>query len=201
MARTFFNRINVPLDQGYIPQIRFKLFGQWDTAIRTLNKLSPAVKEASLAAQLKVCQDICKRVKTHLRKQDLDWEPLNSEYLEKKEDIGFSPLTLIAYGTYYNNIETWQVGNQHLAFVGVRRGIYTKNLRGKRSRLDVATIAAVHEFSNGTKIPRRPLWNPTIREMDGTKGIQKLFVGELRKGLKKRGIPVKDFTYSKIFKK
>lgn len=201
MARTFWNKTNTPLNQGFIPGIKFKLFGQWDETIRVLNKLSPAIKESSLIAQMKVCQDICKRVKNHLRKQDLNWEPLSENYLKRKEEYGFSSLILWAYGNYYNNIQAWQIGNQHFAYVGVKKGIYTKTLSGKRSRLDIATIAGVHEFSNGIKVPRRPLWNPTIREMDGTKGIQKLFVGFLRKELRARGIPVKDYTFSKIFKK
>jgi hypothetical protein len=47
-------------------------------------------------------------------------------------------------------------------------------MNGKRSRLDIATIATIHEFSRGKRIPRRPLWNPTIKEMGSSKGIQKI---------------------------
>lgn len=201
MPRSFFNKTNTPLNQGFIPKVNFKLFGQWDQAIKTLNKLSPAVKECSLIAQMKVCQAICKRVKDHLKKQDLDWQPLSEDYLARKSEYGFSGLILWAYGNYYNNIQAWQVGNQHIAYVGVKKGVYTKDLKGKRSRLDIATIAAVHEFSNGKKIPRRPLWNPSIREMGGSKGISIDFIGYLRKELRNRGIPVRDIKYSNIFKK
>lgn len=193
MARTFFNKTNVPLNQGFIPRIEFKLFGQWDETIRILNKLSPTVKECSLIAQMKICQDICKRVKNHLKNQDLNWEPLSEKYREAKTNAGLGGETLIAYGQYYNNIEAWQKGNQHLAFVGVKKGIYTRRLSGKRSRLDVATIAAIHEFSNGIKLPRRPLWNPTIREMGGAPGIKKAYVKHLVGSLRVRGIPVKQF--------
>lgn len=198
MARTFFNKNNVPLNQGYIPRIEFKLFGQWEETIRTLNKLSPAVKECSLIAQIKICTDICKRVKKHLKNQDLNWEPLSSDYSKRKSEAGLEGGTLIAYGTYYNNITTWQKGNQHLAFVGVKKGIYTKNLKGKRSKLDVATIAAVHEFSSGRIIPKRPLWNPTIREIGGVSGIKNMYVKHLVGSLRVRGIPVK--AYFNIFK-
>lgn len=193
MAGTFFNRKNVPLNQGFIPKLQFKLFGQWDETIRVLQKLSPAIKEGSLIAQTKVCHEICKRVKSHLKKQDLSWEPLSDAYEKKKLEAGLEPSTLIAYGNYYNNIQVWAVGNQHFVYVGVKRGVYTKDLRGRRSRLDVATIASVHEFSNGVRLPKRPLWNPTIREMGGAPGLKKLYVKHLVGVLRVRGIPVKQF--------
>ena len=197
MARTFFNKKNVALNQGFIPRIEFKLFGQWDETIRVLNKLSPTIKECSLIAQMKICKDICKRVKAHLKNQDLNWQPLSQAYKKKKSEAGLDSGILIAYAQYYNNIEAWQKGNQHYAFVGVKKGIYTKNLRGKRSRLDVATIAAVHEFSTGRKMPKRPLWNPTIAEMGGAPGLKKLYVKHLVGSLRVRGIPVK--AYFNIF--
>lgn len=197
MARTFFNKTNVPLNQGFIPRIEFKLFGQWDETIRVLNKLSPAIKECSLIAQMKICKEICKRVKKHLKQQDLNWEPLSHEYSKRKSEAGLEGGTLIAYGNYYNNIEAWQKGNQHIAFVGVKKGIHTRGLNGKRSRIDVATIAAIHEFSSGRRIPRRPLWNPTIAEMGGAPGLKKMFVKHLVGSLRVRGIPVK--AYFNIF--
>jgi len=193
MARTFLNKLNVPLNQGFIPRLQFKLFGQWDETIRTLNKLSPTVKECSLIAQTKICNEICKKVKGHLKNQDLNWEPLTDKYMKRKEEEGLSGDILMAWGNYYNNIQVWTVGNQHFVYVGVKRGIYTKDVRGKRSRIDVATIAMVHEFSSGIKLPRRPLWNPTIAEMGGALGLKKLYVKHLVGSLRVRGIPVKSF--------
>lgn len=197
MARTFLNKTNVALNQGFIPRVEFKLFGQWDETIRVLNKLSPTVKQCSLIAQMKICLQICKMVKNHLKNQDLNWEPLSGEYAKRKEEAGLEGGTLIAYGAYYNNITAWQKGSQHFAFVGVKRGIYTKNLQGKRSRLDIATIAAVHEFSSGRRVPKRPLWNPTIAEIGGAPGLKKLYVKHLVGSLRVRGIPVK--AYFNIF--
>lgn len=197
MARTFLNKTNVALNQGFIPRVEFKLFGQWDETIRVLNKLSPTVKQCSLIAQMKICLQICKMVKNHLKNQDLNWEPLSGEYAKRKEEAGLEGGTLIAYGAYYNNITAWQKGSQHFAFVGVKKGIYTKNLQGKRSRLDIATIAAVHEFSSGRRVPKRPLWNPTITEIGGAPGLKKLYVKHLVGSLRVRGIPVK--AYFNIF--
>lgn len=191
MARTFYNKNNTPLNIDGRRMIQFKTFGQWDETIRVIQKLNPSIKACSVAAQMMVCNDIAKRVKAHIRNQDLNWPKLSPEYKKKKSKAGFNPKILLATKTYYNNIGVWRIGNQHFVFVGVRRGIYTYEVNGKRSRLDVATIAAIHEFSSGRKVPRRPLWNPTIAEMGGASGIKGVFVTELVKRLRAKGIPIK----------
>lgn len=170
--------------------VHFQLFGKWGEAIKTLQRLSPSIKQASIAAQSMVAKEIARRVKEHLRQQDLPWRPLSQKYKSQKSAKGWDKRILIGTGTYYHAIEVFTKGSQHLAFVGVRRGIYGKTLDGKKSRLQVAEIAAIHEFSYSAK-RRRPLWNPTIREMGGTKGIKELYLQHLYKQLKRRGIPLR----------
>lgn len=182
---------------GIIPKITFKLFGDWDKTIRILQKIGPDVKSASIKAQMKVGNEVCKKVKQHLRNQDLGWPRLDEKYLSKKRRAGMSGKTLYGYGNYYNAIEVWKSGNNHLINIGVKKGKYTKDLRGKRSRLEIAQIAAIHEFSSGRKIPRRELWNPTFKEMGGIKGLRKMYVNSLMHHLSRMGIPVKQ--YRKFF--
>lgn len=199
MARTFFNKTNVPRRAGngrY--QLTFKLFGQWEETISVLNKLGPSIKQGSIKAQMKICQDIAKRVKKHIKLQDLDWQPLSEEYAKRKDEAGLSGNILEAYENYYNNIDVWTVGTQGYVFVGVKKGIYTRGLSGRRSKYDIATIAAIHELSQGRKIPRRPLWNPTIAELGGAPGLKAAFVGHLVGILRVKGIPVKSFMNLKI---
>jgi len=181
------------------PAIKFQLFGNWAEAIRIMNKLDPAIKAASLEAQVKILEAIKKTVKRHLRNQDLPWRPLNQYYRQRKSSGGLSTDILRGWGNYYNNIEVWKQGSQHFAFIGVKRGIYTRSLDGKKSKLDIATIAFINEMGGG-KVPARPLWGPTIREMGGAKGIKEAFVDELHRRLKLRGIPVKMFTANRIFR-
>ena len=171
--------------------------GNWEETIRVINKMDPLIKECSIKAQLKICEEIKRIVKRHLKLQDLNWRPLSSAYEQRKEHQGVDGGILIAYSNYYNNIEAWTKGNQHLAFVGVKKGIYTRTISGKRSHIDVATIAAAHEFATGRRLPKRPLWNPTIAEIGGTKGIKAMYVKHLVGMLRVRGIPVKQFQ--KIF--
>lgn len=172
-------------------RLQVKLFGQWEEAIRVINRLSPEIKKQSLRAQLKVCEDIKLRVLGHLINQDLDWKSLNKNYSKRKTKNNLDSRTLIAWGSYYHAIDSWTVGNRHLAMVGVRTGIYTKTLSGKKNPLEVAKIAIIHEFSRGTKIPKRPLWNPTIKEMGGGPGLKKLYSTHLINLLRRAGVPIK----------
>lgn len=194
MGNTFLNKRNIPLNQGYAPNIEVKLFGNWDKTITTVQQLSPKIKQASIKAQLKVCNVICQKVKSHIMHQDLGWRPLSPAYAKRKaKGKGTWDGVLINYGTYYKNIGLWQIGSRHLVMVGVKRGIYTRTLSGKRSKIDVSTIAAIHEFSSGRKLPRRPLWNPTIAEIGGAKGIKKMYTNSLLWHLRRAGIPVGPF--------
>lgn len=197
MPGTFYNKKTIDLESG-IPRIKFQLFGRWEDSIRMINSLSPAIKKSSVLAQLKICQLIAKKVKNHLKYQDLDWEPLSEDYEIRKQRAGMDGRILMSNQTYYNNIEAWTISNRHLAFVGVKKGMYTRELSGARSRLDVATIAGIHEFATGGgRIPRRPLWNPTINEIGGASGIKKLYIGHLAQALRMNNIPVQ--VYFNLF--
>lgn len=185
MAQGFFGSIGSSPSLG----INFKPFGRWDQTMRVIHNLKPAIKAASLAAQMSVCREISRRVKGHLKNQDLSWRPLSPRYLAQKEKKGYDERILLASGSYYHAIEVFTKGNQKIAFVGVKRGVYGKTLKGKKSRMQIADIAAIHEFSYNAK-RRRPLWNPTIRELGGAKGIKKLYEHYFYNQLKRRGIPL-----------
>lgn len=189
-GRTFFNRAVPKTYPGVIPQISFKLFGQWDEAMTLLKNIGPKVKASSIKAQLKIGKDIVTKVRAHIRNQDLGWPELDPKYAMRKMKAGLSDEMLMAYNTYHDNISIWTSGNNKLISIGVRKGIYTRELNGRRSKLDVATIAAIHEFSSGRRSKRRPLWNPTIMEMGGAKGIKTMFLNSLVYHLKVSGINV-----------
>jgi hypothetical protein len=174
-------------------RIEVKPVGKLDQVIRQVNRLGPDVKEASIKAQKKVANEIAKIVKAHIRNQDLGWAPLSEEYAMRKDIYGLNSKTLWAYGNYYRAIEVWKPGNTSIVNVGVRKGKYTKTPSGKRSRLEIARIAAIHEFSSGKKIPRRPLWNPTIKQLGGARGLQKMYINSLIYHLRMKGIPITQF--------
>lgn len=191
MPGTFLNSKNFNTGPG--GKLQIKLLNNFEQTIKVINKLSPEIKRCSIKAQLKVCQVIEKAVKTHLLNQDLNWRKLSSKYAKRKRAKGRDSRTLLSTLTYYNSITTWQPGNQHVVMVGVKSGIYTRGLNGKKSRLEVAKIAALHEFSTGKRLPKRPLWNPTIAQLGGSTGIKKLYVKHLVATLRRNGIPIKTF--------
>ena len=82
--------------------------------------------------------------------------------------------------------------------MGVKKGIYTRSLNGKKSKFDIAKVAYMNEIG-GRKLPARPLWAPVIKEFGGARGIQNQFVDILHKKLRRRGIPVVNFTQNRIF--
>lgn len=165
----------------------FKPFGKWDEAAKALGRLEPDIKYAALRAQELVSKQIYRKVKAHLRDQDLPWKPLNSKYSEKKQNLGMDPRILIMSGSYYHAIHIWKRSNGWQYFVGVKKGEYGITLSGKRSRLPIASIAAIHEFSSNAK-RKRPLWNPTIREMGNTPGLKKLYLTKFANILRRRGL-------------
>jgi hypothetical protein len=165
------------------PQIKFQPTGKWDEATQLIKRLDPGIKEASVKAQWKMCEEILKKVKKHMIKQDLGWSPLNDKYVRLKKKLGRDRRILIATKDYYDNIMIWKRANGWKVYIGVKPGIFGRTLRGKRAKEDIATIAAIHEFSRGRR--RRPLWNPTIREMGNTKGFKKLYLDNFEKELRK----------------
>jgi hypothetical protein len=152
------------------------------------------VKIASAYAQHKIAEDLKKKVLGHLMNQDLGWMPLTERYLKQKAIAAADTRILLAWNQYYHCIELWHQNAENTVYVGVKKGKYTYSVwDNKRSKIDIARIAAIHEFSKGRRIPRRPLWNPSIQEMGGEKGIKDKFVKHLVGKLRVMGIPVKQF--------
>ena len=171
-----------------IPKMEIELFGDWDEAIETFQNLKPKIKIASIKAQWKVCKEVEKKIKQHLINQDLNWKGLNVKYKARKSSLGLDGDILYAYGNYSRAIHTWENPGSSFVYVGVKKGIFTKTLSGKQSRIDISSIAYIHEFS---KKIARPLWNPTIEEMGGSIGLQAMYMRSLIFWLKFQKVKVK----------
>lgn len=189
-GRPYIPKSSLPIGNHGMPVIQIKPWGNWDKTVRVMGSLGRNIKASSIQAQLKVCKEIQTRVKRHLRNQDLGWKRLGRAYLGAKMEAGLDRRILMSWGKYYSSIDVWRKPFGEIVFVGVKKGVYTKNISGRRSKLDVATIAAMHEFSSGKRFPRRQLWNPTIAEMGGTKGLKKMYVNSLYYWLRIKGVPI-----------
>lgn len=152
--------------------------GNWSGVMLKLANLDPMIKRAARSSQYVLGRDIISRVKGHLKNQDLGWKKLAKSTIKRK---GHS-IALLEYGTYYENIRLWQ--KDLLVNVGVPQGVKEKN------NTETALMAAFHEY--GAKgVPKRPLWNPTFREMGGSEGIRVRLVRGIKNYLEDRGYNIR----------
>lgn len=139
--------------------------GDWRKAKRVLNGLPISLKAAATEGQKVAAEKLVKIVVGHIKKQDLGWAPLSESGARNDDRI------MIDSGTYLRSIQAWKSSTAYMA--GVPKGIY--NPRGNR----VADYAVYNEFGYGPG-PARPLWGPSIREMGGSKGIQRIIANTMR---------------------
>lgn len=129
--------------------------GEWDRvrlAIMMLKKEAQKSKSISLKRTGLFAEGEAKK---HVSRQDLNWKPLNKEYLRRKKKRGLSNKILVATSTYFQSITSFV--DMDTAYAGVRRVSRYKD--GK----SVANIAKIHEYgSKERNIPARPLWRPTF---------------------------------------
>lgn len=140
-----------------IPAIVVEPFGNWQEVEARIAGLPRAIKASAVWGQRKAAEKLVKIVKGHIDNQDLGWTPL------KRPELSGDPRILVDYGTYRDNIKTWQ--KNYTRYVGVKKDVI--NHRGER----VWMVAALHEFMSYHGGPYRPLWGPSVEELGGSKGI------------------------------
>jgi len=152
----------------------FEKFGEWDKANDMFNRFDERIAVGRKRAISKSVLFAEGTAKKHLRNQDLNWQPLKSETVERKERKGLSNKILIATSDYFQSITSFADSNQ--GFAGVRKRV--KNRNGD----PITTIAMAHEFgSTKNNIPARPLWRPTLRKTKRWMSRTKVFASEIRK--------------------
>lgn len=161
-----------------MPLILIKTIGPWKRELRKMRLLAPDIWASALWGQQKAAKRLVKIVKNHIIKQDLkDWAPNAPSTKRRKDDWR----VLVDSETYLNNIKAFR--KKFVYYAGVKRGVTEPNGN------ETARIAAIHEFkSMATKGgPRRPLWQPSIQEMGGKKGIRNIVRAAIIAKLIKRG--------------
>lgn len=135
--------------------IEIKLEGDWRKTRRFLSVLPFTLKSAARAGEKAAAEKLVAIVKSHIRKQDLAWEP--------NADSKSGDMILVDTGLYLRSIKSWRSTNGYMA--GVPKTVY--NPDGIR----VSDYAIYNEFGFG-RGPARPLWDPSLREMGGNKGVR-----------------------------
>ena len=154
------------------------LTGDWNKVQRLLGRLASRIKAEMSKTTAESLQLIEKTAVSHIDKQDLPWRPLSRAYAiyKKRTRSGkwrrkrlkggktnprsLSEKILVATGTYRQAITSYQTGI-YSGEVGVSR----------HERYDdggkVVNIGTVHEMgTRDRRIPARPLWDPTAKEIE-----------------------------------
>lgn len=170
--------------------VNVKLFGPWNKVRTLLNNLKPNLKEIAVASQRTIAERYVRKVKAHLRNQDIPgWTPLSNRYADTKmakyghEDI------LVASWEYYESIRAWRENGVYHA--GVPRGLTYDN------GTEISRVAAIHEaWSYASGRPYRPLWDYTIKEdMGGLRGLKAAVNEVIKTKLKQKGYPINSFRF------
>lgn len=157
--------------------------GDWGKVALLVNNIA---REVNLAAIISVKRWSLKAeaiAKTHMSKQDLNWEPLKPSTIARKVRKGFSENILIETSTYFQSITSWADEAKTIGYAGVRRKVMSED--GE----ELADIAALHEFgSRSGNVPARPLWEPTLMETRKWYFDKKVMQNILKLRLKKYGV-------------
>jgi len=139
--------------------IEFEFIGNWIVAGRALKKLPEILKSSGIYGQRRAAELLVKIAKAHINNQDLGWAPR-----AERSQAGDSRI-LVNSEAYYGAIRAWKKGDEY--FAGVPKDSF--NAKG----ISIVEYALAHEYGFGD-MPERPLWEPSLREIGGKKGIEKI---------------------------
>ena len=179
---------------GRLNVLTVKKIGDWNGAIRFCSSMGYEVRKKAEKAQWDICKKLKQIVIAHLLAQDLNWEPLSRKTRQNKKEN--KNLILIDTEIYLDNIKVWKESGA--ARVGVKKGVLYK--RGDNT-ISLERVAILNEFGT-SRVPARPLWNPSIEELGGEEGIRDFVASAIYRRLKwlSRGTPIK-VTLKQILKK
>ncbi len=167
-----------------------KKIGEWDKVAELTKKLQPSLHRAVMAGQKATATKLQDILRDHLVNQDLRWKPLSEAYARRKR--ANKEMVLVERWKYFDAIRIEKRGDSYS--IGIRKDRYYSTIKG--GRIPLYKVALFHEgkpqitnlFGKGIKLPVRPLWGPSAKELNKI-GIDKFFVKEIRRQLKADGWP------------
>lgn len=176
-----------------VGSITAKKIGDWNGAIRFLGELGHLVEPTAKTAINKEAEGLKTRILAHIFAQDLPWAPLSPNTIKRKKGPTKNKIYLDTT-TYIDAIRVWREGS--FTTVGIRKGTTYRNRKDRSVTVD--QVAIWMEFGT-RKAPARPLWNPSINEAGGARGIRDRVARALFNKIKQkaRGKPV-TITYKDI---
>lgn len=161
-----------------------KKIGDWTGVENFFKSLGVEMKKKINQSQWEICKKLRDTVIHHIQDQDLNWQDLSERTTKRKKKN--KDIILIDTETYINNIKLWRQGGK--AFVGVKKGTLYKR---KDATVSLERVAIWLEYGT-SKMPARPLWNPSIDELGGQEGMRDYVVDAIFRRLKwlSRGKPI-----------
>lgn len=159
--------------------------GKWGEARRFFGSIRSVWVEAKRKSLMRIGLQGEAIVVDNMDNLQSEWQDLSASYLAYKVKKGHSDKILHRTTTYRQSITSW-VDNDTV-FVGVKR-----TARNKEGEV-IANIAAVMEFgSKKRNIPARPLYKPSLQELEDWLDKRDIFKETYIKILQKRtGVKIK----------
>jgi hypothetical protein len=137
--------------------IEVKLLGEWKDVKRTFTLLPTFAKKLRENVADAIANRYYEELVGHFKNQDLPLRPLNEWYRQWKEKKGLDTRILIASGEMMGAIQLYNRGPGE-RFVGIKGG-----KKHRRSGLDVAFLALIHEYGTGRgSMQARPVYRLTL---------------------------------------
>lgn len=156
--------------------------GDFKNVVRKMEALPTAVQAgAEIALRQTTLKGEQIAVK-HIKNQDLNWVALSKNYQLQKFKKGLSDKILVATSSYMQAITSYT--EKGLGWVGVKKGVYSKDSDGKNIE-ELANIALTLEYgSKKRNVKARPLWRPTLRELQAWIKSSGVFVKAIKGAIK-----------------
>jgi hypothetical protein len=139
-------------------------YGDWMKIQASLKKIdSDRVVEKSEKQMGAIGRELTRKLKSHIRNQDLDWAPLSSASIKKK---GFDQI-YVDRGDYLRSI-TYDVTVENGT---IKLNVYPEG--DHYSGLSMQELADYLEYGTA-KIRARPLWRPVFSEIESMRSTRSL---------------------------
>lgn len=162
-----------------------KKVGDWKGVETFFKGLGIEMKKKITQSQWEICKKLRDTVIAHITAQDLNWQDLSDRTVKLKKQN--KDLILIDTEAYISNIKLWK--SNGVVNVGVKKGTTYKRTNGSVS---LERVAIWLEYGT-SKMPARPLWNPSFEELGGKEGMRDYVIDAMFRRLKwlARGKPIK----------
>lgn len=136
----------------------WKKTGEWNKVLRISRNMEATIRRSLPQTMMKVTLKAERMAVKFMSDQNLPWEKLSTQYLNRKARQGLSNKILIATSSYFQSITSKVEGFD--GYTGVFKQV--KNKEGQ----EVADIAMIHEYGSIKRnIPPRRLWSVVLNDV------------------------------------